>query len=455
MNFTEYLRRSETDGGRLGFTDATELTESDYLRAPGRPVGVASGIWRGSREQYREAYDWTLRTVERAMNGDKWASLRLQEALTTSDFGVLFGDVLDRSVLANYAECPYSWSTYAKRATISDFRLAKIFRVDRGAAVLDGPILPNTYGATGSGPTGLEQESEYPQRKRQATQYTDQLYKFGARMDFAWETLINDDLDALKDTPALFGRAARRTEEERATKLYCATTGPNATFFSNANKNLLNATVLPTLNSVYGLPNNPPLSVTSLQCAMIVMMNQVDLDGEPISIEGFTLVVAPQNKVTGMSILNARELWMNDTGGTYASPNSNSAISLQRLITENWAKGMFKLAVNYYLNRVITTGNIGSTAWFLFADPNSGRPALQQSFLRGHEAPEMFMKSPNSIAIGEGRMGPGAGTMPGTQMANPMDGDFETDNIAYKIRHILGGTLLDPIVAVASSGASA
>jgi hypothetical protein len=62
------------------------------------------------------------------------------------------------------------------------------------------------------------------------------------------------------------------------------------------------------------------------------------------------------------------------------------------------------------------------------------------------------MKLPNSVSIGEGRIGPGPGLMPGTTMANPMEGDFETDSIAYKIRHVLGGTLLDPIMAVASTG---
>ena len=65
------------------------------------------------------------------------------------------------------------------------------------------------------------------------------------------------------------------------------------------------------------------------------------------------------------------------------------------------------------------------------------------------------MKAANSVAIGEGRMGPGAGVMPGTGEVNPMDGDFETDSIMYKIRHVLGGTLLDPIMAVASNGGDA
>jgi hypothetical protein len=454
MNLIQYMRNSESDGGRSGYTFSGSPTSIEELSRERGFTPASSGAgFRGTSQQYQEARAWTEATLARAIKGDRWASLRLREALTTSDFGTLFGDVIDRSILANYAETPYSWSAYCKRATIQDFRLAKIFRVDRGAAVLDGPILPNSYSATGSGSTGLEQVSEYPMRKRVATDYTDQLYKFGARMDFAWETLINDDLDALKDTPALFGRAARRTEEERATKLYVSSTGPNTTFFSNTNKNLLNATNLTTLLTYYGLNNNPPLSITALQAAMVLMMQQRDLDGEPISIEGVTLVVPPALKITAMSIVNATQVWMNDTGGTYATPNSNSAISLQRLITENWAKGIVKIAVDYYLPVVDTTH--GLTGWYLFADPNLGRPALQQSFLRGHEMPEIFMKLPNAVAIGEGTMGPGMGAMPGTTMANPMEGDFESDTIAYKIRHVLGGTLLDPIMAVASSGANA
>ena len=77
---------------------------------------------------------------------------------------------------------------------------------------------------------------------------------------------------------------------------------------------------------------------------------------------------------------------------------------------------------------------------------------MQQSFLRGHQSPELFMKLPNSVQIGEGRIGPGQGIVPGTMNVNPLDGDFDTDSIAYKIRHVLGGTLLDPIMAVASAG---
>jgi hypothetical protein len=446
MNFSQLLqmRASETDGGRRGLTlPGTAITDPSQMREAG-----FRSVQAGRNPRYERAFSEALRLYDRVLSGDRWAGLVFREALSTSDFPNLFGDIIDRSVLANYAETPYTWDQYCKRATISDFRLAKIFRIDRGAGVLDGPILPNSFGASGSGPTGLEEVSEYPMRKRADSKYTDQLYKFGARMDFAWETLINDDLDALKDTPALFGRAARRTEEKRATKLFVSSTGPNATFFSNANKNLINSTVASFVTT-----NNPPLSITSLAWALQIMYNQLDLDGEPISIEGVTLVIPPALKITANNIIRATQVWMNDQGGTTGISGSGAtqtAPSLQRLLTTNWANGVVSPAVNYYLPVVDTTH--GQTGWYLFANPNLGRPALQQSFLRGHLMPEMFMKLPNNVAIGEGRMGPGAGVMPGTSEANPMEGDFDTDAICYKVRHVLGGTLLDPIMAVASNG---
>ncbi len=445
MNFQQLLqmRASETSGGRMGATfQGSQVTSADQIRESNFRAVQAQ-----RSPSYRQRFDEARRLYDRVLSGDRYAGLVFREALSTSDFPNLFGDIIDRSVLANYAETPYSWSQYCKRATISDFRLAKIFRIDRGAGVLDGPILPNSSGASGSGPKGLEEVSEYPMRKRQDSKYTDQLYKFGARMDFAWETLINDDLDALKDTPALFGRAARRTEESRATKLFVSSTGPNGTFFSTANKNILTSAV-----AAFVTTPNPVLSITSLAWAIQIMMQQLDVDGEPISIEGVTLVVPPALKITAMNIIRATQVFMNDQGGTTGTVGATpfSGVSQQRLITTNWANGVVNVAVNYYLPIVDTTH--GTTGWYLFANPNLGRPALQQSFLRGHESPEMFMKLPNNVAIGEGRMGPGAGVMPGTSEANPMEGDFDTDAVCYKVRHVLGGTLLDPIMAVASNG---
>lgn len=471
MRFREYInsmRLSESDNGRSGATftdphaggeaatllasqqaDGSYSVNQDAIREGGGYRPVARGRGPGYEHDLADA----KRLIESVMRGNKWDAMRLNEALTTSDFPLLFGDVLDRSVLANYAETPYSWDLYAKRNIINDLRLARMFRVDRGSAVLDGPIIPNSYGATGAGTTGIEQVSEYPLRKRVVSGYTDQLYKFGCRMDFSLETMLNDDLEALKDTAALFGRAARRTEEERATKLFATSSGPNTSFFNNANHNLVNGTSIP------GCPyTNPPFSIDALMWALTGLANQRDLDGMPISIEAAVIVFGPSIKVPVMNALNATELWLNMEGGNIATygatvnpaANFTAATSGIRMKAANWAKDFARPALNYFLPVVDTT--YGATSWYVFAAPSTGRPAMQLSFLRGRERPEMFMRASNQIAIGEGRMGPGAGSMVGSSQTNPMEGDYETDAIDYKCRYFLGGTLLDPVLGMASNG---
>jgi hypothetical protein len=371
--------------------------------------------------------------IQRVIRGDRRATFLFQEAMSTSDFPILTGQILERTVLASYAEAPASWPAWCKRGTINDLtRTVQRIALDRGGARLDGPIVPDASGASGSGPTGVKELTEYPEAKRSERSWSLRLYKYGRRMAFSWELFLADDLNQLKDTPALFGQAARNTEEHLATGFIASSTGPNATFFSVANGNLLAA------NAGLGTLVNAPLSITSLAAAMIQMVSQKNLDGEPIAIRGAVLMVPPSLEITARNIINATQIWMNDMGGTIDTTNK---LSLQRLLTENWAKGMVRPVTNWWLPIIDTTS--GTSAWYLFADPGNGRPAVELDFLRGHEQPEIFLKTSNQVPVGGG-VG-----------ADPLGGDFDTDQIVYKVRHCVGGGTLDPRMALASKGTGA
>lgn len=347
----------------------------------------------------------------RVLEGDRWAALTFQEALTTSDFPYLFGDIIDRQLLANYAETAYTWNLVARSATVTDFRTVKRFAVNGGETVL------------GSVPQG----TEYPESSISDASYSYAVNKYGRRMPFSWESMINDDLDALKDVPARFGKAARRSEEKFVTQLYAGTTGPLGTLFTVGNANIINTT-----NG--GQATNPPLSISGLQDAFTVLGNMRDSGGDPIMIDGATLVVPPALETVANNILNATEI----TVGNFTA--SGTPVS-QQIRTANWMRNKVRLAVNYYLPIVSSSSN-GNTSWYLFANPSGGRPALEFGRLRGHESPEVFIKSPNAQRVG------GAA-------ANPMDGDFDTDSIVYKVRHVFGGVAIDPKAVVASNGTGA
>ena len=326
-------------------------------------------------------------------------SSRFMEAMTTDDFPFLFGDVLDRQLLANYLEYPSTFRNYCKIGTVGDFRTVKRFVTSGSEGVL----------------SIVNEQAEYPETAIAEAKYSYAVKKYGRRIPFSWETMINDDLDALKDMPARLGRAARRTEQKFATNLYCGTTGPDGTFYSSGNSNKVTS--------------NPVLSTSALQTAMTILAAQTDSDSEPIFIDAIHLVVPPALEITALNIMNALEIRLETSGG---------GISAQKLDAVNWMKNRVKLSVDPYIPIVASSSN-GNTSWFLFADPSNGRPALEVGFLRGHTTPEIFIKAPNAQAVGGGGV-------------NPMNGDFDTDSIQYKVRHILGGVTLDPKMSVASNG---
>jgi hypothetical protein len=335
----------------------------------------------------------------RVLKGDRRAALDFQEAMTTSDFQYLFGDILDRQILANYAQMPVQWDLIARRGRVRDFRTVKRFVVNGGEAIL----------------TEVAQQTEYPAAALTDGKYEYSVKKYGRRIPLAWEVLINDDLDAFGDIPERLGSAARRSEERFATDLYAGTTGPDGTFFAAGNANIVTA--------------NPALSIPGLQTAYTVLGSQVDSDGAPIYVDGVTLVVPPALEVTAMNIINATEI-LAATGGGDGTGND-------QVRTANWMRNKVRIMVNPWLP-IISTSN-GNTSWYLFANPSSGRPAMEVGFLIGHEQPELFRKSPNATRVGGG-------------MINPEEGDFDTDSIDWKLRHVFGGVLMDPKSAVASNG---
>jgi len=333
---------------------------------------------------------------------------QLSEALTTGDFPLLFADIIDREMLADYVATDKSWPLWAKRGTVPDFRNVNRFAVDGSEAVL----------------AAVPQGDQYPESLLTDTRYTYAVGKYGRRIAFAWESMVNDDLDGLKSIPGRLARGAVRAEEKFATGLIADVNGPHATMFSVGNKNQV---VIANGSTVA----NPPLTIQGLQNAMTVLARQLDKDGEPIFIDAVVLVVPPALRITAENILNSTELWLTDPFG--------GGIATQQLHVQNWMRSKTRLAVDYYLPIVSTTN--GGTSWYLFATPEVGRPAVEVGFLRGHDNPETFVKLADSQLLGGG-------------VTDPSEGDFDTDSIQYKIRHVFGGTRLDPKMAVASNGTS-
>ncbi len=333
----------------------------------------------------------------------KRPSYLLQEALSTSDFPLLMGDVLDRQLLGNYASFQPTWQNYCKRGRVRDFRTVRRLQMDG----LTGRFYPSY----------LKPEMTSVQEDNSLTEtgytYNVEVYEKAAALN--WRMLVNDDLDAFSDIPRRLALGAKYTEEYFATSLFVDANGPHASFYTGGNANIITS--------------NPALSIAGLQTAMSVLGAMHDSSGEPILVDTVELVVPPALEITALNILNAVQIIV-DT-------NASAGTAQQNLTAQNWMRNKVRLSVNPYIPLIATSSNT-NTSWFLFANPNTSRPALEIGFLAGYETPGLYQKAPNTLRIGGG--------------VEAALGDFDTNEIRYKGMHIIGGCRLDPKATVASNG---
>jgi hypothetical protein len=386
--------------------EAEGATTGDRLQADG--VAIREVAKRGG-SKFEESLDRFIGLITNKP-GFSRAKRRylLSEAETTSDFPILFGTVIDRQLLARYkSAADGAWRKYIKTGTQMDFRPADAIGV---------------YGLEG----GLNEVKEKSEYKSDATlgdgKVSITLKKYGRTFPLSWESLINDDLGAFNDNADRLAKAALRTEYRVATSLFASAAGPNTSLYG--------ATITHPVDgkAITNLFTTKPLTIDNLGIGMTKLRHQVDSDSEPILIDGFVLVVPPALEVTALQALNKAAL-------IAAGGDSTAATKLQFRTSANVVANMnITLEVNPYLPIIDTSGN-ADTTWYLFATLSNGA-AVKVNFLQGHEAPELCMKAPNKVMLGGGS-------------ANPLEGDFESDAVMWRVRHILGGKQTDPRMSAA------
>lgn len=378
-----------------------------FTRQRGAPrlqqVASATALWAdllsGRAPSYflQEALQPRTPAVGRAIEANYPGLFR--ESMTRSDFPLLTGDVLDRMMLARYRTFPSPWRRFMKVTNnLRDFRTVRRVAVD-GAE--------GTWNAQGE-----DDELEYASMSEDGNTYAPKKYAKGVKISF--EALMNDDLDAFSSAPDRLGRGGARTIAKYATGLYVDASGPHASLYTVGNGNIITS--------------NPVLSVAALNTAFGILGTKVDADNEPIYIEEAILVVGPQLRVTANNIMNQLTVDVTNTGGA----------SGQTVRVNNWIIGNLEVVIDPYIPIVASTAN-GATSWFLFADPNTGRPAAEVGFLTGFGEPQLYQKMSNTIRVGSGA-------------TDQMAGDFSTMSTEYKGVVAFGGTRLDPKATVGSNG---
>lgn len=322
----------------------------------------------------------------------------LQETMSVSDFPLLMGDVIDRMTLARFNEVPQVWRQYISVGSpLRDFRDVRMLETTGGTEEWDNIADLEAIKYTAIAESGFTMSP--------------QLYGKGVAL--SWRLMMNDDLDAFRVIPSVLARGGRRTLNKFATDLLFDANGPDATFFSAANGNLITG--------------NPALSITSLATAMTQLMSMTDADGEPIGVEGVRLIHGPGLAVTVSNLLNTLAVRTTIAGGVTGG----------EIEVNNWLARGITPVMDPYIPLVATTAN-AATSWILAAAPDSGRPLARIRFLQGFETPAIYQKVPNTQRVGGG--------------VDADLGDFGSMSSEFKGLIAFGGITIEPKAGVASQG---
>jgi hypothetical protein len=380
-------------------------------------IGESMAAQAGRVAAFEERYDAVLELLTNKSLPRYERSYRMQRAFTEaenpSDFPILMGTVIDRQLLAKYQAATPDWRSYVKVGTQRDFRPQNLIGIYSLQGQLQQVALRGPYQADevlGEGKVQI------------------QIQKYGAIFPFGWETMVNDDLGAFSDIAERLALRALRTEYLQATSLFVSAAGPHASLFGAPIAHPIDGKNV--TNSFTGA--SATFNITNLGQAASIMRRFVDADGEPVIFDGFDLVVPPALEIAMLQALNPANIIQSggdSTAGAKAIIRSSSNTVPQLNITGH---------VNPYLPIIDKSGNADKT-WYLFGRMGM-QYAVRLNFLAGHESPEVVMKSPNKVTLGGG-------------LSNPTDGDFESDSMQWRVRHILGGTQVDPRYAIANVGA--
>ena len=308
-------------------------------------------------------------SVERAGHRARGMSKREITVLalqSTSDFPSILENIVTKSLRAGYTAVGRTFTPFSRQAVLPDFK--QVSRAQIGGApnlkrVLEGAEYE--YGNIGDG----------------AEKYA--VQKYGRMVHITWETIVNDDLDALTRIPQAFGASAAELESDI---VYAILTGnPNmadgVALFHADHGNLGTATALKAaLDSAAVLD---PIAE-----AREKMLLQKGLEGRYITVRPRYLIVPPKLEKAALQIT-----------GTNFQP----------------AKGQ---DVNVFGSSLVPISeprlqDASATAYFVAAEPTT-IDTIEYAYLEGHEG--VFTETQNG---------------------------FEVDGVKVKCRHVFGAKAID------------
>ena len=270
----------------------------------------------------------------------------IRAAFSTVSLPGILSDVANKRLLQSYRAQPVIATRLCTTGDLNDFKENDRFRLtdvgDLLPVAADGEIKEG----------GLVEEGA-----------KNQLDTYGKKFCLTRKMVINDDLNAFMQVPAAMGNRAARLIDQLffARLLKNPAQADGKALFSAAHRNLLTGA-------------NSALSAESLSKAVQLFLDQVDADGQPVSVEPSILLVPTALKHRAVELTKGATLVMAGGGENTVRP------ALNVLADEH-----LEVVSSPYLSNASYEG-ASAAGWYLF-----GKPGVVDTFeigyLKGRRTP--------------------------------------------------------------------
>lgn len=254
---------------------------------------------------------------------------------STSDFPLLLGDVMNRTLRPAYEGAPAVLKRLARQTTFKDFKARTKLQLSEAETLLK-----------------VGEHGEYKSSTFTESGTSYKVDTFGRIFGMTRQAIINDDLGGFIDVPAKMGRAAAEFESEFLVDLLVqgAGLGPvmadGQTLFADAHGNKAASGAAPHLSE-------------SLSKARLAMRRQKGLNGEVINVAPAFILVAPEQETNAETIV--------------------STLTPTTIGDVNIFAGKLEVLVEARL--------VDPNRWYVVADPATIE-GLEYAYLQGAEGPQ-------------------------------------------------------------------
>lgn len=358
--------------------------------------------------KYTPAQEKAAELFFAAESGDSRAQVRLAESIAHTDLPVQLRPVINGILVKELDEVATTYEKFTTKDTVQTIGEEESVKVygwndDNVADLNHGEkFLPGTLPRVGN-------RQAYPQIGLQATDKKKIAHQYGLALGVDWQAIVNSRgarVDLIRDGVQELARSVKRHEDATPVKNLVTPSGFNT------------AKIGTTGHALSGNPN--PFTITAIQAA-IKQAQSFKIDKRPIHFSGFTMLVAPGNKAGVMQALSGRTIkTVKGEPGT-AGSGDRDLVSYEQVVDLG---ASIDVVENPWLTQIWSSFGDG----FILIPKDSPRPTLTRNYLAGYETPQLFIKSSNAVSFGGGA-------------TNYMDGDFDSDAIAAKVRHVYGSDL--------------